>query len=100
MIATAALCALLLQGQASTPAQGAKAPAVDSKQSKADLQHQKDLDGDTSVGKKAVIEVEKTEKLSDNKEYQDRVNRIGQEIAKIAQVTPVDVFWGDKRLNK
>jgi len=102
MLTSVLLGALILHGQVASPVQN---PAQGSPPPKAQLtkeeeQHQKDLENDIAVGKKAVIEVEKTEKLSDNKEYQDRVNRIGQELAAIAQVTPVEVYWGDKRLNK
>jgi predicted Zn-dependent protease len=74
--------------------------SVDVKQQKAEQQHQKDIQSDVDMGKKFVIEVEKEEKLSENKEYIDRVNRIGQELAAIAQQEKVEVNWGDKRLNK
>lgn len=101
MLSAALLGILLLRGQASPPAQtGGPAKAPETSQSKAEIQHQKDLDSDTAMGKRFVVEVEKTEKISDNKEYQERVNRIGQEIAAIARVTPVEALWGDKRLNK
>lgn len=101
MLSSVLLGVLLWQGQTAPPPQAGNPPQkVDQKQNKAEEQHQKDLDGDTAMGKKFVIEVEKQEKLSKNKEYQDRVNRIGQELAAIARSTPVEVLWGDKRLNK
>src|SRR5437868_2259261 len=98
MVTTALVCMLLLQGQA--PSQAASAQGPVATLGKVEQQHQKDLDGDIATGKKATTEVEKSEKLSDNKEYVERVNRIGQELAKIAQTTPVDVYWGDKHLNR
>ncbi len=92
---------LIWQSQVVPLAQsGQKSQGSDAQLSKAEIQHQKDLAYDTDLGKKFSAEVEKQEKLSTNKEYQERVNRIGQEIAAIAQVTQVDVFWGDHRLNK
>ncbi|HWA83013.1 MAG TPA: M48 family metalloprotease [Fimbriimonadaceae bacterium] len=99
MLCSALFGLLLLQGPANPPSQAGdqKAPVA---LSKAEQQHQKDIESDIEMGKRFVKEVEKTEHPSDNKEYQDRVNRIGQEIAKIAQVTPVETLWGDKRLNK
>jgi beta-barrel assembly-enhancing protease len=94
MLTAALLGALILQDPA-TPA-----AAQDPKKTKAEQQQQKDIDYDTQLGKKYVIEVEKQEKLSDNKEYIARVERIGGELAAIAQTHKVDVLWGDKRLNK
>src|SRR5678815_1852441 len=95
MLTAALLGALILQGPA-TPAAGDQ----DQQKTKAEIQHQKDIDYDVQLGKKYVIEVEKQEKLSDNKEYIARVERIGKELATIAQTNKVDVIWGDKRLNK
>ncbi len=97
----AALFGLLLLQAPVMPANASGGPAVEQKQqTKAETQHQKDLDKDTELGKKFTLEVEKQEKPSENKEYIERVQRIGAEIAAIAQVTPVEVLWGDKRLNK
>src|SRR5579862_6614674 len=103
MFTSVLLGALILQGQSSSPAksQVQTPPAATSQLSKEEEQHQKELDNDIAVGKRAIVEeVDKTEKPSDNKEYQARVDRIGQEIAAIARITPVEVYWGDKRLNK
>ena len=68
-------------------------------QSKAEIQHQKDLQNDIEAGKKFSVEVEKELKLSKNQEMADRINRIASGLAEIARVTPVKVTWGDKRLN-
>jgi predicted Zn-dependent protease len=101
MLTSALLGVMFLQGQIAPLQDTGKPPVkVEQKQSKAEEQHQKEIDGDVTMGKKFVLDVEKQEKLSDNKEYQERVNRIGQEIAAIAQVNQIDVLWGDKRLNK
>lgn len=100
MLTAALLGALILQGQAGSPGAKEQAPAQVQKLSRAEQQHQKDIDYDTQLGKKYAAEVEKTEKTSEDAAAQERVSRIGQEIAAIAQTTPVDVIWGDKRLNK
>ncbi|HTQ09241.1 MAG TPA: M48 family metalloprotease, partial [Fimbriimonadaceae bacterium] len=102
MLTSVLLGALILQGQTATPVQkpGQTPPPAQTQLSKEEIQHQKDLENDIAVGKKACVEIEKVEKLSDNKEYQDRVSRIGQQLAAIARTTPVEVYWGDKRLNK
>lgn len=99
MLAAALYVALQLQQPALSQTASAQ-PVLDAKQQKAEEQHQKDIESDVAMGKKFVIEVEKEEKLSDNKEYIDRINRIGQELAAIAQKERVEVLWGDKRLNK
>lgn len=67
--------------------------------SSAEAKHQADLKADAEYGKKLSAEAEKQYKVSDNKDFQERVQRIGAEIAAIAKVTPVEVTWGDKRLN-
>ena len=77
--------ALLLQG------------GRDAKKEEAD--HQADIKSDIEFGKKLSLEAEKEFKVSDNKAYQERIQRVGAEIAAIARVTPVEVTWGDKRLN-
>src|SRR5690348_11954365 len=62
-----------------------------------DPKHQKEIDGDVELGKKVSAEVDKAEKLSDNKEYNERIQRIGSEIASIANATRAKVSWGDKQ---
>lgn len=95
MLTSALLGALLLQ-QPTAPPQA----AGDARQQRAEEQHQKAIKDDIELGKKSVIEVEKEIKLSENKEYIERVNRIGQELAAIARTEKVEVWWGDKRLSK
>lgn len=57
------------------------------------------LKNDIEIGKKYSEQVDKLYKTSKNAEYQERVNRIGQEFAKIANDHAVKVLWGDKKLN-
>ena len=88
--------------QATPPAQAAPAsapPKDETKEQKAERQHQQDLKGDEETGKKYAADAEKQYRLSTNKEYQERVQRIGGVIAAIANKTPINVIWGDKRLN-
>lgn len=64
-----------------------------------DEKHQKDIDNDVKLGKEVAEEVKKELPESDNKEYIDRVQRIGQELAAIADKSIVKVTWGDPRLS-
>lgn len=57
------------------------------------------LKNDVDIGKKYSEQVDKLYKTSKNAAFQERVNRIGKELAKIANETPVNVLWGDKKLN-
>ncbi|MCO5296159.1 MAG: M48 family metalloprotease [Fimbriimonadaceae bacterium] len=67
--------------------------------SKQEQQHQADLQRDIQIGEKAKVEVEKEYKLSKNREYIERVQRVGGQIAAIAKVLRVETLWGDDRLN-
>ncbi len=64
-----------------------------------DPKHEAELAADSKLGEKYAAEVEKELKVSTNKEYIERVNRIGETLAAIANKTNVEVLWGDKRLN-
>ncbi len=66
---------------------------------KDEQRHQNDLKNDTELGAKYAEQVEKEQKLSDDKEGLERIERIGFKLAAIANETPVTVTWGDKRLN-
>lgn len=104
MINTFVLAAAILQqGAHQTPAQqpNVPAPVVLKAITLADhdAKHQEDLNKDVELGNKYAVDVLKQYKVSDNKEYTARVERIGQEMAAIARVTPVAVSWGDSRLN-
>ena len=69
----------------------------DEQAGKIDEKRQKDLDRDVDLGKEYSKQVEKELKLSKNEEYIKRVERIGQEMAAIANATQAEVTWGDKR---
>lgn len=84
----------LHQAQEAPPAQ---APAPAGKVE--DPKHQKDIDDDIALGKEVAKEVDKQLKVSKSKAMIDRVERIGRELAAIANQTQVDTPWGDKRLS-
>ncbi|MCW5942717.1 MAG: M48 family metalloprotease [Fimbriimonadaceae bacterium] len=64
-----------------------------------DARQRADLERDYRIGKQYSELVEKELKLTDKPELTERLNRIGAEIAEIAQQRRVDASWGDKRLN-
>lgn len=64
-----------------------------------DARHQADINRDAELGKKYSAEVDKQTKPSEDKEMIERVERIGNEFAKIANENAVVVTWGDKRLS-
>ena len=77
-----------------------QAPAQkETKAQKADRQHQEDLKHDIEIGDKYAADADKEYKPSENKEYVERVQRIGGSLAEIANNTPIETRWGDKRLN-
>lgn len=61
--------------------------------------HQKEVDDDIRLGKEYAIEVDKELKPSEDQAMIDRVNRIGKELAEIANKTHVKPLWGDNRLS-
>ncbi len=73
-------------------------PPASSSQSRPDP-HAEDLRRDAELGKRYAAEVEKQFKLSKNDKYQDRVQRIGRELAEIANSMQPRVRWGDPRRN-
>lgn len=64
-----------------------------------DARQRGDLERDYRVGKQYAELVEKELKLSEDRDMAERLNRIGAEIAEIAQQRKVEASWGDKRLN-
>ena len=62
--------------------------------------HEADVKSDIEEGKKYAAEAEKQYKLSTNKEYIDRVTRIGADIAAIANSNKIIALWGDKHFSK
>lgn len=100
MLAATLFGMLVLAPQAAAPpAQDPKKPVQETKEQKADRIHQEDLKRDTETGAKYAAEVDKQYKASTNQEYIARVQKIGAVIADIANKTPINVLWGDKRLN-
>ncbi len=102
LVATAILAQGSSQAKPQTPIDKDETPATTQPPLVApdhDPKHLADLEHDDSLGRKYASEVAKEYKVSKNKEYVARVQRIGDEMAAIARVTPVHVQWGDKRLN-
>lgn len=85
--------AMLLVQAAPAQAKPDDAPVVDPK-------HEKDIKADEEEGAKYVKEVEKQYKESKDKDMQERVQRIGAQMAAIANKTKVVALWGDKRFSK
>ncbi len=69
------------------------------KQAQAEKQHQDDLKTDKEVGEKYAKLADKEYKPSTDLEATKRVQRIGEEIADIANHNKVKASWGDQRLN-
>lgn len=64
-----------------------------------DPAHQKDIDGDIALGKQYAAEVLKEMKPSTNKAEQARVERIGNDLAKIEETYRLKPLWGDPRFS-
>jgi predicted Zn-dependent protease len=64
-----------------------------------DPKHQKEIQSDIELGTKYAEQIAKELKFSKDQEKIDRIQRIGQQLAAVAQKTTVKVSWGDKRLN-
>ncbi|MDR3691547.1 MAG: M48 family metalloprotease [Fimbriimonas sp.] len=77
----------------------ADAKTVSKTDVKAELQHQQDLKADVELGAKYAIQVEKQSKLSTDTVMINRVQRVGAEIADLANQTHSIATWGDKRFN-
>jgi predicted Zn-dependent protease len=86
--------ALLVVGQLSFAQPAATEPPPD-----ADPKHARDLESDEKLGAEYSAQVDKELKLSQDKEGQERISRIGGKLAEIANRTHVRVSWGDSRLN-
>jgi predicted Zn-dependent protease len=98
-VATGALLGLFALGFGQQP------PVSDSqtqtqKQIQAEKQHEADVQSDVEEGKKAAEDTEKQVKLSTNADYQARVQRIGADIAAVADSYHAKALWGDQRFNK
>ncbi len=65
-----------------------------------DEKRQKDLDRDTELGKGYSKEIDKELKPSEDEAVIKRVQRIGGELAQVANSYHAEVTWGDKRPSK
>jgi len=65
-----------------------------------EAKHQRDIDNDIKLGKDYSADVDKETKPSEDKAIVERVQRIGNELAEIANATPITALWGDKRMSK
>jgi len=74
--------------------------AQPTQEEKALAQHRKEVASDVELGKKYSEEIEKELKLSENVAATERLQRIGAEMAAIANANNVTVLWGDSRLSE
>lgn len=93
-------CLSLLMGPAHRAVIKQDDTPVPSKQAiQAEERHKREIADDIKLGREIVTQVDKELPASENIEYKDRVQRIGQELAAIANKSLVKVTWGDPRLN-
>ena len=71
--------------------------AADEKAEKAKKQHEKDVQDDIKMGEEYAKEVDKELKPSENKEFIEKVAKIGKELGDIANEENPEVSWGDPR---
>ncbi len=90
---------LEVQAQSTQEAKPQETKSQEAKLTREQQNHANDLKSDVEIGKQFSAEADKELKASTNQEYIDRVNRIGQELANVANANKVEVLWGDKRLN-
>lgn len=91
---------LLGVAHAQQPAKTPVKPPAQSKEDRAKAQHEKDIADDKKLGEDVEKEALKELKLSKDTAGLARIQRIGGELAAIAQKSLVEVTWGDARLNK
>ena len=75
-------------------------PAQTAKQAEDEARHKRDVENDIKIGKEYSADVDKETKPSEDKANIERVQRIGGELAKIANATPIQALWGDKRMSR
>ncbi len=85
--------------QQTQPAQATQATPAPQK-TRQEIAHDRDIARDREVGAKYVLEADKEFRPTKNVEMQRRVERIGKELAAIANETKAEVLWGDRRMNK
>ena len=99
MIPVALLAFVSLSQQG--PPTSAPAPApINSRQADDEARHQRDVENDVKAGKAYSADVDKEAKPSEDKANIERVQRIGAELAKIANATPIQALWGDKHMSR
>ena len=94
-----ALAAIVMSLVARPSLEGLESAAWQEVDTKAERAHQDDLKTDIDVGAKYAVEVDKAYKPCTDREMVSRVQRIGAEIADIANQTHSLASWGDKRFN-
>lgn len=92
---SSAVAALFLLAPPTVPA---AEPAV-APPPKVDPKHQPDIDRDIKQGAEYSKEVAKEFKFTTKAEYQARVERIGNELAAVANAMQATATWGDKRFS-
>jgi len=75
-------------------------PAQTAKQAEDEARHKRDVENDIKIGKEYSADVDKETKPSEDKANIERVQRIGGELAKIANSTPIQALWGDKHMSR
>jgi hypothetical protein len=87
--------------QDSAPAaQAAPATTTNNRQAEDEARHKRDVENDVKIGKEYSADVDKETKPSEDKANIERVQRIGGELARIANANPIQVLWGDKRMSR
>lgn len=64
-----------------------------------DPKHRHDLINDVKLGRSVIKDAQDELKATGSPQMQERVRRVGNELAAIANAQQVEVTWGDKRLN-
>ncbi len=95
MLLAPALLALALSGAAQGAPQDQGAPVAQV----VSPQHEKNIEADKKLGEDVAKEIAKQVEFSEKKEYLERVERIGKEVAEVANKMNVEVTWGDSRLS-
>jgi beta-barrel assembly-enhancing protease len=72
-------------------------PALDTAEEKARKALERDIQRDLEMGRKYAEEIAKELKFSEDEALIKKVEKIGAELAEIANANPVDVSWGDRR---
>jgi beta-barrel assembly-enhancing protease len=86
------LVSMAWQEQAQPPAQQTAEPQLDPR-------HQAEIQRDVELGAKYSEMVDKELKPTKEEEFQERVDRIGGQLAEVANRNQVRVTWGDRRLS-